>query len=323
MTWPASPLLRVPGKLFLLGEYAVLAGGPALLTVTKDRALRLEKSSTPRREGYSLLGPSFPNPRALPELILQTLDLPLEELDSFQIDLREFYSPEGEKLGLGSSAASTVAFVKALCPDEPAAEQAKRALEIHRAFQDGHGSGADIYACAHNSPIAYQIDTPDPGFRDFDFQPLGSAPPSTPITLPRDLQFYGIWTGAPASTTSFMGALRERIRADKEATLELQGLFHRIAAISSAGIEAAQVQSSEAFLDALFQGDKAMEALGDFADLPILTERHRFLREKAKAAGFVLKPSGAGGGDFSILAGPIDKPLPAFVEDHLLVSLRH
>lgn len=309
--------IDVPGKLFLLGEYAVLAGGPSVLTSTADRKIRLTQSDAPH--GYRTLGANFPDPSALPTLITSALDLSSDVVDSLTVDLRDFYGPRGQKLGLGSSAASTVALVKALKPALPIPDQAALALDLHRQFQNGHGSGADVIACTYAHPLAFRVAEVDPAFAEISLHQDFPGPSIELLSLPDDLQLLGIWTGAPASTTSFMRPVR--LKAQTHPT-ELRALLLRIATIAARGIKAAHTNDTAAFLRALDDGDQAMESLGRFCDLPILTDTHRALRSRAHSAGFVLKPSGAGGGDFSLLAGPSHLPRPAFLDDFLHVALK-
>lgn len=265
------------------------------------------------------MGADFEDPRALPEVVCEALQLSQEALDGLEVDLRSFYGLHGEKLGLGSSAASTVALVRALRPDLGRAEVGEVALIAHRRFQGGHGSGADVMACAHEAPLVFRVEEVDPAFEQISLRRDPRGPAVEEVALPEGLQAWGIWTGAPASTTSFMRPVRAKAKADPA---EVRRHFEGIAAISAAGVQACQEDDAGEFLRALERGDEAMEALGALCDLTIVTETHRRLREAAVAAGFVAKPSGAGGGDFSLLVGPEGQDLPPFANSFLRVPLR-
>ena len=60
---------------------------------------------------------------------------------------------EGEKLGLGSSAATCVACYLAFCEFLERKPSFQEVLDIHRSFQGGSGSGQDIAAAAKKAGV--------------------------------------------------------------------------------------------------------------------------------------------------------------------------
>ena len=131
-----------PGKLVLIGEYAVLHGWPALVAAI-DR--RIEVEIAPRNDKSSLTIPHLgiaalpiqgtngnlaaAEARLMPAEAQQVRSV-LDIIDSFQqmvnfgrtapppmdltLDARPLFSARGTKLGLGSSAALTVALIAGL-----------------------------------------------------------------------------------------------------------------------------------------------------------------------------------------------------------------
>lgn len=306
-----SNAVSTPGKLFVLGEYAVLAGGPALLTTTARHVYARDSGG----KGYQLLGPSFSNPDELPEIVAATLTdagIPVEVGD-ICLDLREFYHDD-IKLGLGSSAASTVALVGYLAPFLSPIRRFEIAFAAHRAFQGGRGSGADIAASTFGATIAFY---PAGGTGSAGAQIRTKyAEIETGLVIPEDLQIKAVWTGKPARSTSFIDGIDQAKTSNADA---LSSLYSEIASTAKNGIEALQSKDSARFIEAIRRGDELMEALGELSDLPIITDTHRKLRSLAKEAGFVAKPSGAGGGDFTLLIGPAELPLPDSIEAEYLV----
>lgn len=145
----------VPGNLLLFGEYAITFPGGLGIAVATDTPLiiDIQPSSefllTGIFEGNSYRwtkGQEYSN--RLIELILKEIDhFPNQHL---HIDSSAFCYEDGSKKGFGSSAAVTVGLTFALLQKklerEPdiLTELFPLALQIHRNFQNGKGSGYDI-----------------------------------------------------------------------------------------------------------------------------------------------------------------------------------
>lgn len=162
-----------PGKVVLLGEYAVLDGAPALVAAVSQGVRCTVRPS--------------------PELIIETPGtndrfvrpaLTAARAPAARYRFEAHPPLEGPKLGLGSSAAATVvAVLTALSQRGPTpSAEALHALayRVHREVQ-GSGSGLDIAASSHGGVIQVQSGEVRP-------QPL----PALPIEI--------IATGHPAST---------------------------------------------------------------------------------------------------------------------------
>ncbi|MBO6657573.1 MAG: hypothetical protein JJ934_11795 [Pseudomonadales bacterium] len=270
-----------PGKLFLLGEYAVLEGGPALLIPVTQQANVTVESGTGTVTSISDTNRTLPSIDAYNEwpllgAIQQVLGKESLEGKNLTLDTREFFVGN-QKLGLGSSAALTVALVKACEPELTDRDVYELADECHRVFQQGIGSGADIALSAMAQPIQFSRD---------------SGP--TPIGLPNDLHMLAIWTGRSASTTQLVGSMQAYRRHDPAAYKK-----HMTALIDAANgcIQAVSDQDSRQILARIEQYDRYLQHLSSDSRVNFYNQLHEDMRKKVK---LTYKPSGAGGGDFGI-----------------------
>ncbi len=281
---------RAAGKLMLTGEYAVLLGAPALVT-TVDRHV---VANTEGQGGYTLIGAEASD--ALARCALEAAGR-LDLLERLVVDVSELYTESGEKLGLGSSAASIVAICRAAGVAED--RLLNIALDAHHALQGGAGSGADIAACVAGRSIAYTIGNANWG--DWPaLCELGGEPKVEEVNIPNDLRIEAVWLGKPASSTALMNAVQS-VGFD-----EVRPFLEAVKDASTAAITAAKADDADGFLSAIEAGADGMERLGQASGAPIVVDAHHKLAEAASSLGIIAKPSGAGGGDFSICVGRYD-----------------
>lgn len=227
---------QAPGKLYIAGEYAVVETGlPAIIvalnqfvTVTIEESHRYgsivskqyqENSLYWSRQGDELVFDNRDNPFhyilsaiRLTEKYVREMGKPLT-LYHLHIN-SELDSQDGKKYGLGSSAAVTVATVKALLDfyHVPLTKDRlyKLAAIAHLDVQ-GNGSLGDIAASVYGGWIAY---------RSFDRSWLAAIRRETSLvdlinmdwpqlsiellTPPANLQLMIGWTGSPASTSQLV-----------------------------------------------------------------------------------------------------------------------
>jgi phosphomevalonate kinase len=212
---------------------------------------------------------------------------------SIILDTREFIhrtATGGGKLGLGSSAALTVALAEALrCwwneSGRPQAVGLARLLDLHRSFQGGRGSGIDLAASVTGGVVRYRLTDG------------GRVPSASPIELPGDLRLAFLWTGRSASTGDFLARLDEGMKSDGGA---IAAVLTRLGSLSSAGVADLRAGDTSALIARVSEFGLAMEELGRAAGIPILSDEHLHLRRLAEGLGVSYKPSGAGGGDVGI-----------------------
>ena len=313
-----------PGKLFLLGEYAVLSGAPALLTpvpqqaqvqlTTGDKTCLLTSETKSMATADALA--SLPLLKHVVEtlreqgLINEALAAPLDEGQlGITLDTSAFFHQDkkhqGVKLGLGSSAALTAALVKALAPPRSSTRANTRAntststltnaaIDCHLAFQQGVGSGADVALAMTGAPILFRKSVSE----------KGGSQTITPVTLPPDLFMLFIWSGTPASTRQHLQAAasyqQQQPQAWADAMSELAEISSAGSNILAAGAGTIDQRKTAAFLACVESYDAALHRLSVGSGLGFYTQPHEMLRKQVKSAGCVYKPSGAGGGDFGI-----------------------
>jgi len=313
--------VTAPGKLVLFGEYAVLFGAPAAVAAVDRRAvvtlrpfagngwevsapgfvaqparLEVEPDNSVRWHDEMLGCGAFSLVDKLLRGISESGSIDLVNLPPLTgtLDTGAFFEGAGageSKLGLGSSAALTVAFASALeiwAGDEPTAtrkEWLQQLVDLHRVVQGGAGSGIDVAASLLGGVIRYQLAGD------------GSVMEAVPLVLPEDLRMIFVWTGRAASTGDFLGRLNDRCR---ESLRDVNPVLDELGAISSDGVAALGGGDAGGFLDAVDTFWGVLDRLGTVIGMPILSDEHHALRRNAIDCGVRYKPSGAGGGDFGI-----------------------
>lgn len=306
-----------PGKLVLFGEYAVLFGAPAIVAAVNRRAVVTLRPSTHKHWEVSAPGLA-PRPArfeigpdndlrwhdeglgrehfGLVERLFSgigesgALDLGATAAAAVTLDTRAFF--EGDtKLGLGSSAALTVALASALESwtgrQAPADERERLQglVDLHRSVQGGAGSGIDVAASFLGGVIRYRLADD------------GAVADAAPVGLPGNLRLVFVWTGRSTSTGDFLARLRT-CREDDPGMVN--PVLDELGAVSSAGVAALVAGNAGVFLDEVDAFWNALDRLAAVIGMPILSNEHQTLRRIAEDCGVPYKPSGAGGGDVGI-----------------------
>ena len=281
-TLRGSPVVAAPGKVFLIGEYAVLDGAPAVVAAVGCLAIG---QFVPGIEPASLF---------VAEAVQTTLSgigdraaaLPA---GSVMIDSAAF-NMDGKKLGLGSSAAVTAAAVAAVLEMAGLPVAANRDLcfslaeRAHRAAQGGAGSGADVAAAVHGGLVHYR-------------RPPDGYPVIEKMRHPPGLRLVVFSEGRPASTTEMIRAVKKFADTDPQGYGQVMRPLRDQAEMFVEALAAANVPT----LIAAAQGYGAgLAELGARAGIPIVTPRFEIAANLAANLGGVAKPAGAGGGDVGI-----------------------
>ncbi len=315
---------QAPGKLVIVGEYAVLEGAPGLAVAVDVRAearirpmpgsgnqllipdtgesfrFRWVAGSGTRWEGVSPGAFGLPLEACAEILAVRGLLPHATELPACQIELvtAAFHQagPDGHrvKLGLGSSAAIVVALTGALLrfaggPALPRQMLIAICHEAHRRLQGGAGSGIDVATAITGGAVAIDF------ARD---QGAGmSVPRAHPVSWPRQLSMAAVWSGESASTPFMLGRLRAY--RERDAT-RFASHMERLGANAAQAVAAWNAEDAPGVLGAIAGYESGLRLLDAAAGIGIFSPVHERLRAIAVKHGAVYKPSGAGGGDFGI-----------------------
>jgi len=317
--------VAAPGKLILLGEYAVLEGAPALVMAVNRHA----RASVETVDGPWLF--NAPNlkmayipfsvtssgivrfDKGIPSETLYKLTFFKTTLEytlryilksghelyplGITLDTGAFYDRQLQaKLGFGSSAALTVAVTRALLRmfgvgDADRARLFRLALAAHKQAQSGMGSGVDVAASAYGGVLQYRV--------YLDPQARQEAP--VPVKEWTSLPLLCVFTGHSESTRRMVGGVR-RLREARPAVFD--ALMRELGAVSTAGIRAYSQQDKTAFLSAVDAFYERLMRLGKESGMPIISPVHQHLADWARQTGCVYKPSGAGSGDVGVAFAP-------------------
>lgn len=321
---------QAPGKLYIAGEYAVVEPGYPAIIVALNQFVTVsiepshdygqiasqqyqENSLYWQRQGTELVFDNRDNPFhyilsaiRLTEQYAQVLGKPLA-MYHLSVD-SDLDSADGKKYGLGSSAAVTVATVKALCQFygiDLSRDQLFKLSAIAHLDVQGNGSLGDIAASVYGGWIAY---------RAFDRDWLASARremslvdllnldwPGLEIELltpPEPLRLLIGWTGSPASTSHLV----DRIAIFKATQRKSYHTFldksrdclHRMIQGFHDG-DLAAIQREIAVNRDLLNN------LAHLSHVTIETSLLKTMCDTAVTIGGAAKSSGAGGGDCGIV----------------------
>lgn len=287
----------------LLGEYAVLAGHPALVMAANRRVtisyhpglawthysdgIGPESMSTGGREAH--ITPTA----AMRHHICDHFGLEPEP-GSLHIDSTALQH-NGQKLGLGSSAAVSVALSALLT--EHCLRQQRPTLQdyiaAHDRVQGVPGSGFDVAAAARGGWLRFQRDP--------------EATHAEPCKKPPIAQAF-VWTGTVARTGGFIRRFRAWQRQDSHSSRLLANMGQATtAALAASG-------SVQGWLEAFERYCAHLRALAAVADLPIYAGGHERLLALASQTGILYKPCGAGGGDIGMAVAASSTQLNRYLE---------
>ncbi len=257
-----------PGKLVLMGEYAVLHGYPAVVAAVDVRAVCTREQGALKIE------------RDEGGLVAACLAIAGDDVDGrIVLDTSAFRSGK-DKYGLGSSAAACVGLLRALKPHIPLDELHALAQRAHRNFQKGKGSGVDVCASVYGGIQRYARRADDV----FDVRAVHLAGLTTVV----------VWTGVSVDTRSFLDEINDQ---RKPGSAFMRTLVEKLGRASEAFLTSRGVPER---LSAVQSAFSALSGLGEWSGCDIVSAEHRAIAGIAARFGGVAKPSGAGGGDVAV-----------------------
>jgi phosphomevalonate kinase len=281
-------IATAPGKLILTGEYAVLDGAPALVIAVDRRVVARRdaaRGSSPfllavARELAQRYGADSPGARAALEIA---------------VDSSAFYDGE-QKLGLGSSAAVTVAATALAVAAQHGSIDRRRdeilelALAAHANAQGARGargSGADIAAAVHGGAIAFTM----PGTIERRRWPSS-------VTL---IPFF---TGASADTAALVSQIVAARNTHRDAVDAALSAIADASRAACAALAAPADFVATGLLDAFTLAAVATDRLATATGVPLVPPCVTAARSAMQALGGTAKTTGAGGGDVAIAVIP-------------------
>ena len=303
-------LARAPGKLVVLGEYVVLAGGPALVMAVDHHCVAELRPSDEDVCHLSTLADcsedrSFGSAEASDVAIVDSVmrHWPSDDVGAWRgrLDSSRLFVA-GRKLGLGSSAAALVAWAGAWTgytrseAGSAAYPSLAELVDLHRTIQAGAGSGLDVAASLHGGVLAYRLVSVD-------------RPEAVSVALPNSVRFIGVSTPRAASTPDLLARF-EAWRVTEPAAAAMQ--LDRMRQVAELGVASASAGDAAQFLAAVQRYGLELDALGTAIGVDIVTPEHAAIADVAARVGVTYKVSGAGGGDLGLGFATDDEALEAF-----------
>ena len=310
-----------PGKLILLGEYAVLEGAHTLVAAvdkyaiihimpSRDKHYHVcsENLNIPDVEFHfdehdtlvfdKFIGNGYPEKLSFVKEICQSAYRYLKSADKrlvpFDCNLNtsQFYiQNNGSKLGLGSSAALSVALFVAICKFSGFIEIGlnlfSKILSAYLRAQGSLGSGVDIAASLVGGILDYQIITQ-------------AAQPEyvwDKLELNTSLRFFPIWSGLSASTPEF---LKHLVEYKNNFPRNYNEIMKHLVRLANKGCMAYRQNDGEQFLETVSEYFSQLKRLSINSGIPIISDVHDRIAKIVMEAGGAYKPSGAGGGDLGL-----------------------
>ncbi len=315
--------MKIPGKLYIAGEYAVVESGHTAVLTAVDKYITLTIKDATKNQ---LIIPHYNDAVSWPlggelraegdhfaftALAINTATAYLKirkiALSPIKITIEtELVSDDGIKFGLGSSAAVTTAIITALmekfAPETEMLTKFKMAALSHLVVQ-GNGSCGDIASCLYGGLIAYTTFDQEWVKMHLPYKSLAwfLANPWPKLKIERlpnfEMPFLVGWTGNPVST----GRLVAEIQLFKEEQPEKYANFLiQSEKVVQKFLVGTKEQNEKIMFLALKENREILQQLGNNAGVSIETKLLSELADVAESFSGVGKSSGSGGGDCGI-----------------------
>ncbi|OJV63813.1 MAG: phosphomevalonate kinase [Clostridiales bacterium 38-18] len=323
---------KVPGKLILSGEYAILYPNQIAIVAATNRTLTVAISHSDEEKSYvyskdtdvrlyfDALGDGFIDEaiRTAMAYIRQFIKMKYHSTDLKErtvplkiILASELSNSEKVSLGLGSSAAVIVGVIKALL--EWHGFRYNKALLFKLAYLahyrvQGSGSGVDIAAAVYGGLILYKSMDIKCMLQEANHEYLydekiyrivsskWSGGDVTPLKLPDVINCVVFWTGEKASTKDYIKRFYQVAEKDKKViNTFLMRTHENVKALEMACYN----NDASAFFEAIKNQRQTLLDLEHQLGLKLESEKHTVFSEALAQIG-AAKFSGAGGGDCAI-----------------------
>lgn len=319
-----------PGKLYIAGEYAVVEPGHPAIVVAVDQFITVSLKKT--EDIGSITSLQYGNlpvlwKRENDRLVLDKRDNPFhyviaainvtedyakeqkKELSFYDMTVdSELDSSNGRKYGLGSSAAVTVATVKALClyyglPDEK--EIIFKLAALAHLSVKSNGSCGDVAASTYGGWLAFttfdsqwlleeQEQRTTTELLEMDWPQLSI----TPLEPPKNLRLVIGWTGSPASTSHLVDEVTTKRSQDR---LAYNTFLTESKSCVNKMIQAFQQKNILGIQEQIRKNRHLLLHLSLNTSVTIETPELSKLCDLAEDYQGAAKSSGAGGGDCGIV----------------------
>jgi len=292
-------MIRAPGKVILMGEYAVVDGSAGVvMSIDRYADLRLEPHTHGRDTRSDLVSFAREEASAL---------LGIDASRTTAVVESSAFHCGNVKLGLGSSAAVTVCSVASVfheAGEDVGLDATRRrmwevARGIHNSFQGVEGSGIDIAASLFG------------GWTVMRNRAGGRVPEFRQWNPPDGLLLAFVWTGEEASTPKLLEAVR---RFSESRPDVYGGIVDRMEDTVEAFVDDGP-GSPAMVIESFHRYAALMDELGCESGTKIVTDVMAGIMAGAREAGGAAKPSGAGGGDFAVAGFSRRTDLARFLED--------
>lgn len=319
-----------PGKLFIAGEYAVVEPGQPAILVAVDQFITVQVETAKGAGSLrSFQYGDFPIlwRRVDGKLVLDKREstfhyllAAIETLEAYAMEQNvplalyhltvdsELDSQKGLKYGLGSSAAVTVATIRALCRFYGIPEHDELVYKLSVLSQlslDSNGSFGDVVASVYTGWITYtsldrkwvrekekslsltellKIDWP--GFS------------VTSLIPPEQMHFVIGWTGSPASTAQLVDEVKKGRYQEKDT---YETFLNSSKACVLSMTEAFINKNLSRIQEDVRENRRLLKNLGIYTGVQIETPALTLLCDLAESIGGAAKSSGAGGGDCGLV----------------------
>jgi phosphomevalonate kinase len=292
-----SMTATAPGKLIVTGEYAVLDGAPALVVAMDRRVVARYAPGVAHGSSPFLLALAH-------EIAVRHGDAAAQRALSIVVDSSSFFEGD-QKLGLGSSAAVTVAATAlALAAGHgPQTIDRDAVLSIACAAHAGaqgamgaRGSGADVASAVYGGAIVFTMARSGSSHSD--------APGVLKRRWPHSVRIVPFFTGASASTADLVSRVSAARTAHPVAVDAALAAITQASNAACKAIAAPADLAQTALIAAISLAGAAIDRLAIATGVDLVPPCVIAARAAMARFGGTAKTTGAGGGDIGIAVIP-------------------